>query len=194
MPPLAAAAVVVQTAPMSRCPKTASAALATVLLLALAGCGFHLRNALLLPADLGPVQVDARDPHSDLATDLELALRRAGAEVVPMDAPSAEGEHAALRIVAERWGNTPISIDQFGRSQEFTLRYAVIFKLEDADGTALVPQQVIELARDYVSTPTQSIGTEGEREILAAEMRREMVSSILRRIDAVSRLAQEPAP
>lgn len=176
---------------MIRRPSAAPTAVLAVLLLALAGCGFHLRNALLLPPDLGPLQVDSRDPYSQLALDLEQALARAGAEIVPAGAAAAEGEHATLRIIGERWGNTPISIDQFGRSQEFTLRYAVIFGMERADGTDLVPQQAIELARDYVSTPTRSIGTEGERELLAREMRREMVTSILRRIDAVSRLAGE---
>ena len=63
--------------------------------------------------------------------------------------------------------------------------------LRHADDTDLVPQQAIELSRDYVSVPTSSAGTEGEREILARELRREMVSSILRRIDAVSRLQQQ---
>lgn len=176
---------------MIRRPTTVPTAVLAAVLLALAGCGFHLRNALLLPPDLGPLQVDSRDPHSQLALDLEQALARAGAEIVPAGVPAAEGEHATLRIIGERWGNTPISIDQFGRSQEFTLRYAVIFGMERADGTDLVPQQSIELARDYVSVPTRSIGTEGEREVLAREMRREMVTSILRRIDAVSRLAGE---
>ena len=92
--------------------------------------------------------------------------------------------------MSERWGDTPISIDQFGRSQEFTLRYAVIFRLQRADGTDLVPQQAIELSRDYISVPTRSAGTEGEREIIANELRREMLSAVLRRIDAVSRLSQ----
>jgi LPS-assembly lipoprotein len=168
-----------------------TAALAIVLLLALAGCGFHLRNALLLPTDLGPLQIVAADPHSVLALDLEQALGRTGADIVPVGTAVVEGENATLNIIGERWGDTPISIDEFGRAQEFTLRYAVIFSMQHADGTDLVPQQAIELARDYVSVPTGSIGTEGEREILAREMRREMVTSILRRIDAVSRLSRE---
>jgi LPS-assembly lipoprotein len=75
----------------------------------------------------------------------------------------------------------------------------VIFRLRRADGTDLVPQQVQELSRDYIATPAVATGTEGEREILAAELRRAMAGSILRRIDAVSRMAQEhpeqmPAP
>lgn len=163
------------------------AAAVAMLALLLAGCGFHLRDALLLPPDLGPVRVEGRGSDSELVLGLRDALRRAGARM----ADPAATDAATLRVVSERWANTPISIDQFGRSQEFTLRYAVIFGVERADGTDLVPQQAIELARDYVSTPTRSIGTEGERELLAREMRREMVTSILRRIDAVSRLAGE---
>ena len=56
-----------------------------------------------------------------------------------------------------------------------------------ADGSDMVPQQVIELSRDYISVPTNSSGTEGEREILSRELRREMAASILRRVDAASR-------
>jgi Rare lipoprotein B len=165
-----------------------AAALAAVLLLA--GCGFHLRDALLLPPDLGPVRVQSADPNGPLAQQLQQFLQRAGASMAAPDA----AEAASLQIVSERWGDTPISVDQFGRSQEFTLRYAVVFDLRRADGSDLVPQQAIELTRDYVSVPTSSAGTEGEREILVREMRREMVSSILRRIDAVSRMAQAAGP
>lgn len=158
----------------------------TVLLLfalALSGCGFHLRHALVLPDDLGPVRVESNDPYSPLADSLERALQRAGA--VPA-AESAE-DVAVLDIVAERWGNTPLSVDARGRAQEFSLRYAVVFELRGADGGMLVPRQVVELSRDYVSPPTNSIGTDSEREILARELRREMGASILRRIDAAAR-------
>ncbi|HEY0310371.1 MAG TPA: LPS assembly lipoprotein LptE [Luteimonas sp.] len=172
---------------LPRIPKL-PAVLALALLL-LAGCGFHLRGALQLPADLGPLRVVARDADSALVLGLRDALRRAGAEVVDPDADAA-ADVATLRVVSERWGENPISIDQFGRAQEFNLRYAVIFRLQRADGTDLVPQQAIELSRDYISVPTRSAGTEGEREILQRELRREMLSAVLRRIDAVSRLPQ----
>ena len=167
------------------------------LALCLTACGFHLRGALTLPPDLGPVRVVARDPYSPLAESLAVALEQAGATSAPEGAT--EGV-ATLRIRLEKWGSTPISIDQFGRAQEYTLRYAVMFSLDKADGTNLVPQQTVELARDYVSVPTRSTGTEGERELLAREMQREMTASILRRIDAASRapmpvgMPVEPAP
>lgn len=162
--------------------------LPAVLALALAGCGFHLRNALLLPADLGPVRVIAPNTRSELAQDLAEALARAGAQLAES---GAEGPGARLEIVSERWGNLPISVDQQGRAQEYNLRYAVVFRLRRADGSDLVPQQALELARDYIAGPALASGTEGEREILVNELRREMATSILRRVDAVSRMAQE---
>jgi LPS-assembly lipoprotein len=162
---------------------------AAVAALLLSACGFHLRGALTLPDDIGPIRVVARDPYSPLAESLAQALNRAGGQA------SAEGPvegNAMLTIRIERWGNTPISVDQQGRSQEYTLRYATVFDMTLADGTLVVPAQTVELARDYISVATQDEGTEGEREILAREMQREMVSSILRRIDAVSK-APQPA-
>ena len=156
--------------------------------LLLGGCGFHLRNAIRLPDQMGPVRVVSRDPYSPLAQSLARALERAGA--VPAQAGDAGA--TSLQILSEQWGDTPLSVDSQGRSQEFTLRHAVVFAMRRADGTVLVPQQVIELSRDYLSIPNRSIGVDGEREILADELRREMAAAILRRIDAASK-AQLPA-
>lgn len=168
------------------------------LVLLLAGCGFHLREPLQLPPDLAGVQVVARSPYSPLAQSLTRSLERAGFEV-----PQRRTEGAAvLRVLSERWESKAISVDQFGRGQEFSLRYAAVFRLDSADGDELVPEQVIELSRDYVSLPNNSTGSESEREMLARELQREMAAAVLRRIDAVSRSrerdaeppAQEPEP
>lgn len=151
---------------------------------ALSACGFHLRGALSLPPDVGDIYVQGRSPYSPLAQSLVEALDRAGAQAT-MEAGGPT--MSTLRIRSERWASTPISIDQFGRAQEFTLRYAVVFSLDKPDGSVFVPQQAVELARDYISVPTNSTGTEGERELLAREMRKDMTASILRRIDAAAR-------
>lgn len=150
----------------------------------LSACGFQLRDALVLPAGLEDVRITARDPYSALAQSLERALVRAGATVVPSDN---RRRVATLNIVSERWASRPLSIDQFGRAQEYTLLYAVVFSLVDANGDELVPQQAVEMSREYISSPTESTGTDTERELLTREMQREMTSSILRRIDAASR-------
>lgn len=151
------------------------------LVLGLSACGFHLRNKIALPADLGPVRVTSTTPYSPLADALATGLRHAGAVAAAPDARDV----ASLQILSERWGDLPISIDAFGRAQEFSLRYATVFVFRRADGSVLVPQQVVELSRDYVSPPANVTGTTTEREVLADELRKEMAASILRRVDGV---------
>lgn len=153
-----------------------------LLALSTAGCGFHLRNALELPTDLGPVAVTAQDPYSPLASALARALERAGAM------PAVTTDQATrLEVLSEKWVDIPIAIDVQGRAQEYSLRYAVVFRLRKADGSVMVPQQAVELSRDYIAPPNDSVGSGSERELLVGEMRREMSASILRRIDAALR-------
>lgn len=156
--------------------------LSLVLVLAVSACGFHLRDSLTLPVGLDPVKVVSPDRYSPLAETLAQALTRAGATPATPDTQSP----AVLELLAEQWGSTPVSVDERGRAQEYSLRYAVVFELRNGDGTVLVPMQNIELSRDYISVPEASIGTEGERDILERELRREMAAAVLRRIDAAS--------
>jgi LPS-assembly lipoprotein len=162
-------------------PRLTAIALAAALL---AGCGFQLRNALTLPQDLGPVRVVATDPYSVLAESLADGLQRAGAQAAPADTATPA---ATLQVLSEQWADTPISHDEFGRAQEFTLRYAVVFSMRHADDGVVVPQQAVELARDYLAPAVDSIGKASERELLVRELRRDMVAAILRRVDAASK-------
>jgi len=157
--------------------------LLTVVLLS--ACGFHLRGALTLPPGLEDIQVRARDPYSALSRALERSLAQAGVAVLP--AADKDAYVAVLDILSERWASRPVSVDQFGRAQEYSLRYAVVFVLRSADGDVLVPQQAVELARDYIATSDDATGIDSERELLTQEMLREMNASILRRIDAAVR-------
>ncbi len=160
-----------------------TAFLATALL---SGCGFHLRSALSLPANLGPVRVLASDQYSALAENLADGLQRAGAQSAPAGATA---DVATLQVISEQWADTPISQDQFGRAQEFALRYAVVFTLRRADDSVVVPQQAVELSRDYLAPPVDSIGRASERELLVRELRVAMATAILRRVDAATKRA-----
>ena len=161
-----------------------------VLAAGLAGCGFHLRNQLTLPEGTPGVKVESSVRYSELAKLLERGLVSAGAPLVHDGAPKGT-KFARLAVRSERWGELPIAIDAQGRAQEYSLRYATVFAFYRDDGSVLVPEQVIELSRDYVSPPLDATGTSTEREILADELRREMSASILRRIDSVVRAEQK---
>lgn len=159
-----------------------------LLLVLLSGCGFKLRGALSLPVDIGPIEVVSRDPYSALANSLAVSLERQSgyAEVVQRGT----GGLATLNIISERWALNPISVDQFGRAREYNLRYAVFFDFRDATGQVLVPEQGLELARDYTSSAAVAMGTTSERELLETELRRDMTAAVLRRMDTVLKLPQ----
>lgn len=168
-----------------------SIAASLALALALTACGFKPRSVVALPADLGPVAVVAPDPYSPLADLLARSLERSGAQ------PAAQGQSegaSRLEVLSERWVDIPISVDAFGRAQEFSLRYAVVFRLVRADGSAGVPQQAVELARDYIAPAGDARGNSSERELLVVEMRREMTAAILRRVDTALHGATPVAP
>jgi len=169
------------------------------LMVLISGCGFHLRNSLALPEDTPAVRVESVQPYSELAKLLRRHLQAIGITVLTENdslrsAADQTPPFARLFIHAERWGELPTAIDTGGRAQEYRLRYAVIFSFILADGSVLVPQQAIELSRDYTSQPTDATGTSTERELLAEELRREMAASILRRVDSVSRAQQAAKP
>ena len=150
--------------------------------LVLSACGFQLRRDIALPASLSTIRVAVADPFSPLQRNLESSLRRSGASVVDTAAGT-----ATLRVFRNSLQRLPLSVGDTGRVQEYLMRYEVEFELADASGLVVVPRQEVELERDYSFDTIQAQGTPGEEEVVRAELEREMVQSILRRIDAVLR-------
>jgi LPS-assembly lipoprotein len=158
-----------------------------LLTLMLAACGFHLRGEAQLPAGMQRVMVEGADPVSPLGRDLRKALTRSGAQVVDK---SAEGV-AVLRIVTNRIRTDVLSVGGNARANEYTMRYNVEFDVVNAAGTNLLPKQVIELTRDFTFDANQALGIAAEQDLLTQELQRDMVQTILRRLEA---LAHDHAP
>lgn len=151
-------------------------------LVLLSGCGFQLRQPIALPAALASMRVETVDPYSPLQRNLEQALRQAGTRLA--DGPAGS---AVLRVFQQRIDRLPLSVGDTGRVQEYLLRYTVEFELVDAAGAVVLARQKVELDRDYTFDTQQALGTPGEEELVKTELERDMVRTILRRIDAASR-------
>lgn len=163
--------------PLSRAALIACVALAALL----AGCGFHLRREAVLPASMQRMVVQIADPGSALARDLARALPRTGVTVVDAPGPGV----AVLAIGANRIATDVLSIGGTARANEYSIRHHVEFSVRAADGQVLVPQQVIELSREFTFDSTQARGVNAEIDLLTGELEREMVQAILRRLEAV---------
>ncbi len=152
------------------------------LVLAIAACGFHPRGTLALAEDLGPVQVQTADPYSPLAQGLSVALTRAGVQAAVEGQPS-----ATLRVRSEHLATRPLTVDVRALVREYETLYRVSFDLIGADGSSRLPEQTIELTREFTYDAFAQAGSPAEQKLIEEELRRDMQAAILRRLDAVLR-------
>ena len=150
---------------------------------ALVACGFHMRGEARLPAGMQRVHLTVSDPFSPLHRDLEAALVRSGAKVenVPGDGI------AEISLTAVSLAPIVRSVGSNAFVNEFSMVYHVELQISGPDGKTLMPKQVIEHSREFTFDQTQAIGTSAEQDEIKKEMERDMVQSVLRKIEAAER-------
>ena len=149
----------------------------------LAGCGFHLRKEAQMPASMKKVHIQIGDANSPLAKDLAKALPRSGTEIVEDIGPDV----AVMNFSANAFSTDVLSVGGNARASEYSLRYHVEFEVQDAAGTTLLPKQTIELSREFTFDASQALGVAAETDLLTQELERDMVQTILRRLEALAR-------
>lgn len=154
----------------------------SVLLVSLTACGFHPRGSYPISDSVGPIQVTNNDSYSALTDGLQTAVDRANANKASTGSGS-----AILKIHAEKWTNSPLSIDESAQVREYITRYKVDFDLTASDGAVLLEKQSIELSREYTYDINVAIGNPAEQEVIQRELRRDMQAAIIRRVDILLR-------
>ncbi len=150
-----------------------------ILLLALflAACGFHLRGAVSLPADLQALAVTGTPENGPLWRVLRDALPRAGGRLA-----SVAGADAVLVITSERLSRRVLSVDSQGRAQEYELTYTLGYRLDTPEGQPRLDARTLVVNRQYRFDPDAILAKGEEERRLEAEMRRAAVSRMLRQI------------
>ncbi|MCK9532652.1 MAG: LPS assembly lipoprotein LptE [Gammaproteobacteria bacterium] len=163
------------------------AALLLVLSAALAGCGFHLRGATVLPEAMTRTELRGAAVDGPLSVEVAQVLRNAGGAVVG----PGEGATAVLHVANERVHRRVASVNAAGNASEYELRYVLTAALNAPDGEILAPQQTVTVVRTYNYDTSNVLGASNEEELLLVEMRRQAVRQLLRQIN---RQAQTAAP
>ena len=165
---------------MRRAPRLRLAAIAAVLALAIAGCGFHLRGATPLPPAFAASYLESADRYTDLNHALREALTLAGAHLMAERAAAT----AVIDLISEDSGQRVLSVSAQNTPTEYEVYYTVRYRVRIGQKNALEPQ-TLTLTRNYSFNESALLAKELERDNIRKALAYELAALILRRLAAL---------
>jgi outer membrane lipopolysaccharide assembly protein LptE/RlpB len=149
-----------------------------VLLPWFAGCGFHMvGSGPPWPAVLQRPYVSLKDPYTDFSREFEHQLKAVGADIQPV----AAGATASIDVSRDNVEQRTLSVSASNIPTEYLLIYTVTFSVRGPDKELLAPQ-TLTLQQDYSFAENVVLAKEHEADILKAQMARNMVAIVMRRL------------
>jgi LPS-assembly lipoprotein len=161
----------------------------TIIVLLTSSCGWQLRNAQIVPENLGSLHLSAKDPHSALIRELTRSLELYGVDVV---ASVADASYSVVIVDFRRTRRTS-TINPSARVAEYQLNEDVDFLIVDSNGSQLVPLSTSSVERVYEFNEQDVLSSDNEERLVKSNMREEIVRQMLNRLRLLPTAAQ-PAP
>lgn len=149
-----------------------------ILMMLIAGCGFHPRGIIDIPPWLNNVAIMVQQGHRDLGPLLENQLKAYNVHVSPDPALASywliiEGDDFQQNITGVSSSTTP---------RQYQLIYLVRFKLQQAKGKEIIPSNQVVVTRQVTINSDRILGSNEEEELSKSEMRRDAVIQIINRM------------
>jgi LPS-assembly lipoprotein len=155
-------------------------ALATLLLAALCGCGFHLQGRRPLPESLRSAYVQAADQQTDFVQSLRKALLTSGSRPpVQKDAAS-----AVVYVLKDEVVRRTLSVSASNRPNEYEVTYTVRFSVSAGDKELLPPQDVSS-TRSYSFAENLLLAKEHEESVLRQAMAHDLADVVMRQLSSL---------
>ena len=157
-----------------------SISLVLLMVVIVAGCGFHLRGDIVLPALYERVQVVSVGA-SDVGRALSEALENVGSQIVS----SPEVSTAVVTVLSS--GTQRRALNVGGKAiREYELQLDISFVVQDNKGVQLAEQQTVSVIRNYQNDPNDVLGKDNEEQVIRQEMMRPAIIQVLRRMKAIA--------
>ena len=148
----------------------------------LSGCGFSLRGSDVLSSKFQVIQLDMEQPNSEFSRLLRRSLEVADVTIEALLPTNSDSP--VLLVSNERIVSRPITVNPRARAAQYEMRLSINIALGRAEKT-LIPPETLMVERIYFEDIANIAGTQEEVEIITAEMRRELVNQLMRRLEAV---------
>lgn len=152
--------------------------------LVLSSCGFALRGNETASSNLSSIQLILQQPSSELSGLLRQNLESAGVAVELADSPQdSKPDVAMLSVTDEQVVSRPVTVNPRARAAQYELRMSVTIAL-GKNASYLIEPEPLVVQRIYFEDIENITGNREEVEIISAEMRRELINQLMRRIAA----------
>ncbi|MDT8370496.1 MAG: LPS assembly lipoprotein LptE [Gammaproteobacteria bacterium] len=158
-----------------------SNAFVSLLFLAVVGCGFHLRGAADLPANLKTMYIQGTDIQQDFGLALKRALSANGVTVLT----DYQQGSAVLTVLENKTERRVLSVGTDAKVSEYGLHGSVRFKVSDDQGQVILDQQSVEAQRDYQFNQDQVLASGNEESALREQLNQQLAQSVLRRLSVL---------
>ncbi len=151
--------------------------------LALAGCGFRLREAPRFA--FTSLHLAATSP---VAQELRRNLESTGAvQVLDARVPPHQAQ-VVLDVRNEQRQKIVVGRNASGQVREFQLRTTLKFRLRSARGLELIPETELSQQRDISFNEAAALSKETEEALMYRDMQTDLVQQLIRRLAAVKDL------
>ncbi|MGZ4970274.1 MAG: LPS-assembly lipoprotein LptE [Methylobacter sp.] len=147
--------------------------------LLLSACGYHLRGAFELPANMKNVYVDGGS--GQLREQFSQIMRSSSGQLTD----SRKGAGIVIKILSEDFNRRVLSLSTRGKSNEFELDYRLDYELGNAGDAVLLPRQTVEIRREYYNDQQFMIAKDNEEALIRNEMYQQAVHTIVNRARVV---------
>ncbi len=154
------------------------------LLAVTSACGFSMRGSDSLSANFDNLQFYSEQSNSDFSRLLQRSLIDADLNLIEVDPEDADPGSPLFGIASEQLVSRPVTINSRARAAQIELRLSVIIGLMDGEQPIIAPETLF-VERTYFQDVENISGNQEEAEIIAQELRRELVDQIMRRLAAV---------
>lgn len=152
------------------------------------GCGFALRGGDAISSRFTILELDLTQPNSETSRLLRQRLSVSDVStkyVSGSDENSLSSQLPRLIIRNEQVTSRPVTINPRARAAQYEMRISITISLEQSR-QMLIQTETLSVDRTYFEDIENITGNREEVEIIATEMRRELVNQIIRRLEAIS--------
>ena len=156
-----------------------------ILLGFLTSCGYSLRTNQLIEGSLDTIHLTLSQPNSEFSRILRRNLELADVKVI--NSIKSQQAHSnlthELSIGGEEISTRPITINSRARAAQYEMRLSIELTLR-VNETFLIESEALFVDRIYFEDIENITGNQEEIRIITSEMRQNLVSQVMRRLES----------